>query len=433
MAIGNGGKKRSRVALRAANAPKVAYRSTFLTPLTAGGLGFLRDGLLVVGEDGRVESLSPYHPGSFSGVVHDLAPSLVVPGFVDVHTHFPQTRIIGSASGPLLDWLEQTVFPEESRFSDSLYAREVADEFIDDVVALGTTSAAVYSSSSARATAVLLDALLEHGLRATVGLTLMDQHSPDALRVDSDAAMTAARDLVARYHGADGDRVRFAVTPRFALSCSAGLMRSAAELSAEHGLVIQTHFAENEREGSDTLARFPHAKDYLDVYDQAGLLTGRTILAHAIHVSNSEWDRIVASGAKIAHCPDSNLFLGSGSMRLAEVLRRGIDVGLGSDVGAGRTFDMRRAMAHAYDTALSIGDPVTAEQLLCIATLGGARTLGLGEKVGSLEAGKEADFVVLARPAWADDEASALRLATFAGDLAPVLRTYVRGRLIHRS
>lgn len=147
MPMMTGGKYRTRGAVRAASAPKVAYRSTFLTPISAEGpLFYLRDGLMVVDENGRIESLAPYRRGDFAGVVHDLGGSLVVPGFVDTHTHYVQTRIIGSASGPLLDWLDKTVFPEEARFSDSNYAREVAEEFIDDVVALGTTSAAIYSS-----------------------------------------------------------------------------------------------------------------------------------------------------------------------------------------------------------------------------------------------------------------------------------------------
>ncbi len=426
--------RRAAGSLRAGRGPKVAYRSTFLSPISGRAeLSYLNDGVMIVGEDGHIESLEPYATTSFTGVVHDLSGSLIVPGFVDSHLHFPQTRIIGSASGPLLEWLDLTVFPEEARFADALYARDVAEELIDHCVASGTTTAAMFSSSSPVATGVLLEALLGHGLRAVVGLTLMDQSCPDDLRLDAKSAMAASRDLIARFHEADDGRLRFAVTPRFALSCSRELMESAAALANEHSLLVQTHVAENGREEVETRKAHPWATDYLDVYEKVGLLGPRTVLAHAIHLSDSEWDRVAASGAKVAHCPDSNFFLGSGRMQLEKARRRGISVGLGSDVAAGRSFEMRRAIAHAYDNALIVGEPRSPEELFTLATLGGAATLGIDHLVGSLEPGKDADFAVLARPRWASDEASSLRVATFASDVAPVERTYVRGRLVHRA
>jgi guanine deaminase len=184
------------------------------------------------------------------------------------------------------------------------------------------------------------------------------------------------------------------------------------------------------REAEETLALHPYAADYLGVYEAAGLVGPRTIFAHAIHLSESEWDRVAARGAAIAHCPDSNAFLGSGRMRLGEARRRGIAVGLGSDVAAGRSFDMRRALSHAYDAALATGAPAGAAELFELATLGGARALHLADVAGALTAGRDADFVVLHRPAHAAGEDGALRIATFAADVAPVLRTYVRGRLV---
>src|SRR5262249_52949031 len=158
------------------------------------------------------------------------------------------------------------------------------------------------------------------------------------------------------------------------------------------------HVSEHPAEGEATLRVHPFGSDYLDVYDKVGLLTERTLLAHAIHLSPREWDRVESSGARIAHCPDSNFFLGSGRMSLRRVRERRIRVGLGSDVGAGRSFDMRRTMSSAFDCALCLGERVTPGDLLATATLGAAEALGLAASIGSLEPGKEADFIAMRLP-----------------------------------
>jgi len=416
--------------------PRVAYRASVLTSVAGeAALRHLPDGLIVVGVDGRIESVRDAAAAPFDGFVHDLTGSLLVPAFVDAHLHFPQTRVIGSASGPLLDWLSSTVFPEEARFQDPAYAAEVAEEFVDRCASVGTGTIAAFSSSSPAATAIAFEAILARGLRGVLGLTLMDTRCPAALQLPADQAMAAARDLCDRFHGADDGRLAFAVTPRFAISCTEDMMRKAGELANERDLLVQTHVSENDREGAETLALYPWAKDYLDVYDKLGLLGPRTLLAHAIHLSASEWDRVGERGASAVHCPDSNFFLGSGRMPLAEPMRRGVRVALGSDVAAGRTFDMRRAIGHAYDNALALGAPRTLDELLRAATLGGAEALGWADKTGSLEAGKDADFAVLALPRWIDrtSRRDAIRAACFGSEFAPVRRTYVRGRLIFRQ
>jgi guanine deaminase len=404
-----------------------SLRARVLSPTTGGGLRYLDDGLLVVDGGGRLASVGPFDAGAVAGAMVDLRPAIVVPGFVDTHVHYPQTRAVGSASGPLLDWLEETIFPEEARFADLAYAREVGREFTTRLLAAGTTTAAVYSSSSPGATAVCFEALDGAGLRAVVGLTLMDQACPEALRVPREVAIPAARELVARWHGKDGGRLRFAVTPRFAIACSRALMDAAAALAREHDLVVQTHVAENRREGEETLRLHPYGADYVDVYDRVGLLGPGTLLAHAIHLAPAEWERVAARDAAIAHCPDSNFFLGSGCMQLAEALRRGVRVGLGSDVAAGRTFEIRRAIASAYDASLLVGERVAPAELFRRATLGGAEALGVADVTGSIEPGKDADLAVVDAPAWLDGEDAALAHVAFASDLGRVVATYVRG------
>lgn len=412
---------------------KRAYRGRLLTTeAPTDRVCFLEDALLIV-DDGKIESVGPWSRDAFPGQVLDLRPAVIMPGMIDTHLHFPQTRVIGRAGAPLLEWLERTVFPEESRFVDAGYARAVAGEFIANMVSAGTTTACIFSSSSEGATHALFEALAASGLRAVAGLTLMDQACPDALRVPRAEAMAACARLADTWHGHDDGRLGFAITPRFAVSCSRGLMEDAARFAADRALIVQTHVAENVAEGALVLSEHPYASDYLGVYETLGLLGSRTLLAHAVHLSSSEWDRVAERGTAIAHCPDSNFFLGSGRMRLSEPRRRGVRVGLGSDVAAGRSFDIRRAMTYAYDTALCLGDRVTAEELFALATIGGARALGMEAVTGSLTPGKDADFIAVSLPDHATDEEGVLALLAFA-DAGRVTRAFVRGRqLLNRA
>jgi guanine deaminase len=390
---------------------------------------YIEDGLLIV-EGGSVASVGPFAAGKFEGPVRDMRPCVLLPGFIDAHIHYPQTRVTGSASGELLEWLVKTVFPEEMRFSDELYARTVAKEFVERMLSSGTTTCAAFGSSLPRATDVLFEELDGSGMRAIAGLTLMDQACPEALALPRAKAVEACSDLIARWHGRDDGRLSFAITPRFAPSCSRRLMEDAARLAADHGLFIQTHISESRAEDREALAAHPYASDYLDVYDKVGLITDRTLLAHVIHLSGSEWDRVAERGSRVVHCPDSNFFLGSGQMRMIEARSRGIPVALGTDVAAGRSFDMRRTMASAYDTAACYGQRASAGSVFALATLGGAEALGLEASIGSLEPGKDADFIAMRLPEYVEGLESVIAQVAFAGDLACVERAFVRGRMV---
>ncbi len=388
----------------------------------------IADGLLVIDAAGTIVSVGAAppdcdEPESYPGAV-------LVPGFVDAHVHFPQTRILGSASGPLLPWLERSVFPEEARFAEARYAAAVAWEFCEQLVRHGTTCAAIYSSSHAIAAELLFTELERRGLRGMVGLTLMDRGAPPELLLAAGPALTACEALVERWHGRDADRLRFCVTPRFALSCTPELLRGAGDLAERHALPVQTHLAENLDEISATSRAFPGAKDYLEVYEAHGLCGPRSLFAHCIHMSEGAWDRMAERGAAVAHCPDSNFFLGSGCMQLAAPTRRGLRVGLGTDVGAGRSFSLRQVMAGAHDAALAVGTRVTPEALLWHATRGGARAIGLEATVGCLAAGYEADVVALDVPEYVQGEAALLDAIAFRRDAGPVRATLVRGRVL---
>lgn len=412
---------------------RLSLRGQVLTPTSEErGLRYLSDGVVELDAGGRIAHVGRARDAPRGALLRDVRPGVILPGFVDAHVHFPQTRIVGRATGPLLAWLASSVFPEEARFRRRAYARAVAEEMAARLVAAGTTTAGIFSSSSPVATDVLFEQLAESGLRAVAGLVLMDRDCPPALQVPTARAIAACRRLARRWHGYDDGRLGFAVTPRFAPSCSRELLEAAGALAQELDLVVQTHVSETRDEAEHALRAHPYARGYLDIYDRAGLLGPRTVLAHAIHLSAAEWRRLGAAGGTVAHCPDSNFFLGSGRMPLSRAERHGVVVGLGSDVAAGRSFSLRRAMASAYDNAMCLGEPIAPAALLRMATLGGAEALGLGTRVGSLEPGKEADVVVLGLPPHVEGRDAALAHVCFADDQHDARGVYVRGRRLDR-
>lgn len=384
----------------------------------------LADGLIHVGEDGRIAAVEAAPDDC--AVAESYPGAVLLPGFVDTHVHFPQTRVLGSASGPLLPWLERSVFPEEARFAAAAYAAAVAEEFCDALIRHGTTCASIYSSSHPVAAEALFSALDRRGLRGFAGLTLMDRGAPPAVLLAEDEAIAACESLVARWHGHDDGRLQFCVTPRFALSCTPGLLRAAGRLAERHRLNVQTHLAENTAEIAATAAAFPGARDYLGVYEDHGLGGPRSLFAHCIHLSEETWDRMAAQDAAVAHCPDSNFFLGSGCMPMRQATRRGVRVGLGTDVGAGRSFSLRQVMAAAYDASLMVGERIDAEALVWHATRGGARALGLGGAIGCVAPGFEADLIAVDVPGEASGAALFDALA-FRRDAGPVRAALVRG------
>lgn len=397
-----------------------ALRGRLLVPRAdAATFELIEDGL-VTWRDGWLEAVVPAPAGCAVPVTRPGA--IWLPAFVDTHVHCPQTRIRGSATGPLLDWLERSVFPEEARFVDPGYAAEVAAEFCEHLLAQGTTCAAVYSTSDEGATDALFAAMATAGVAGHAGLTLMDRLAPPPLCVPAEVALPAAERLIAKWHG-HGGRLFFAITPRFALSCSSDLMRGAAALATRHGLLVQTHLSENRGEIEAVARDFPDHPDYLAVYADHGLCTERSIFAHCVHLDDDAWARLKRADAAVSHCPDSNFFLGSGCMPIAGPIGWGIRLGLGTDVGAGRTFSIRRVAASAYDAALLTGATITSEALLWYATRGGGDALRL--PFGRLEPGAAADLVALDAP---DLRGAALFDALVQRrDAGPVAAVYAAG------
>ena len=269
----------------------------------------------------------------------------------------------------------------------------------------GTTTVVAYGAVWPESLDVCFRAAEEHGIRAVIGKVMMDRLSYDIDRDRGDIlelSMRQSAELCATWHGRDEGRLMYAFTPRFAVSCSAAMLRDSARAAADAGAYWQTHLSEDRAEVEEVRRLFPDAIDYTDVYDRAGGLTPHAILAHAIHLSDREVARLAETGAVIAHCPSSNLFLASGAMQLARYLAAGVRLGLGSDVAAGpdtSLFSVMRAGAYTQNALRAAGladaPALSPAEWFRLGTLGGAAALGLEDRIGSVEAGKEADLLVI--------------------------------------
>ena len=407
---------------------------------------FHRRGAVAVGADGRIAWRGPAGrlPERFRPLpADDYGDALVLPGFIDAHIHFPQYRMLAAPGKDLLDWLNRFTFPEEHRYASAAHARTAAERFLDRLVQHGTTAALVFSSVHAGAADALFAAAERRGHAIVSGKTMMDRNAPEALRDDP---VTGARDseaLIERWHLRG--RLRYAITVRFAVTSTEAQLRAAGELSAAHpDCHVHSHLSETEDELALVGELFPWAADYTDVYDRFGLLGPRSVFAHGIHLSDRECARLHESESVVVHCPTANTFLGSGLFdggRLARA-ERPVRVGIGTDVGGGTSYSMLATLGEAYKVAMLTGRMPGAHDLFHLATRGNAMHLGLGDEIGTLEAGRWADLVVLdpaATPVLADRHAlsEGLEDTLFAlailGDDRAVRATYVAGRLAWRA
>lgn len=383
-----------------------ALRARLLTPLAAGGTRHEPDGLLLVDADGRLTfaGAAAERPAD-AATATDLRPWVVLPGMVDLHAHMPQLPNAGLGAGlDLLTWLDRYIFPLERGF-DAAAAERLAPIVWRAFAEAGTTTAVVYGAVYEASLDAAFQAAESHGIRAVIGKVMMDRLTYDPTIAPGailERSLRESANLIARWHGRDDGRLRYAVTPRFAVSCTAEMLRESAALAASTGAYWQTHVSEDLGEIAEVARLFPDALDYVDVYDRAGGLGPRTILAHAVHLSDRELARLVESRTHVAHCPASNLFLASGVMPLGRYLDAGLSVGLGSDVSAGPDLSIFTEMRVGFfaQNAMRVGRLSSGPSLgpldwLRMGTLGGAQVLGLADEIGSLEAGKEADLIAL--------------------------------------
>jgi guanine deaminase len=386
--------------------PPFAIRGRLLTPVAAGGTLHEPDALVEIDAAGRIAYAGPASARpDVADTAIDLRPLVLMPGMVDLHAHLPQLPNAGLGAGmDLLAWLERYIFPLERGF-DVAAAERVAPAAWRAFAAAGTTTALVYGAVYEASLDATFRAAEAHGIRAIVGKVMMDRITYDPTIDPStilDRTLAESRRLIERWHGADDGRLRYAVTPRFAVSCTAELLRESAALAASTGAYWQTHVSEDKGEIAEVARLFPEAVDYVDVYDRAGGLGERTVLAHGVHLSDRELGRLVETRTRVAHCPISNLFLASGVMPLGRYLEAGLSLGLGSDVAGGpdlSIFSVMRVGFYAQNArkvaGLEAGPMLGPLDWLRLGSLGGAEALGLGDAIGSLEAGKEADLIAV--------------------------------------
>jgi len=424
------------------------FRSRIFTPVAdpfatdiATSYHTFDDGYLAI-EGGRITGVGdwserPLHAGDAGEVVELGSHKLISPGFFDTHLHAPQLEMIGSYGGDLLQWLNRYTFPTEAKFADPKHAEVVAKVFFDELLRNGTLCALIFSTIHYEATEIFFAEAERRGFRGIIGKNMMDRNAPDFLLEDPRTSYEQSRELLKKWH--KRGLLQYAITPRFAPTSTPVLLRYAGDLKREFpDAYVHTHISENRNEVLWVQQLFAEA-EYADVYDDYGLLDEKTVLAHGVYLSSEELDLLHQRRSRIAHCPNSNLFLGSGLFPLLRVLNAGVVVGLGSDIGAGTTPSMLNAMADAYKVQQVQGVSLSPFQLWYLATLGGARALSLDKETGSIEVGKSADFLVMdlhATPliSMRSDRASSLEdlLAglIFMGDDRVVSEAWIAGRKV---
>ena len=404
---------------------------------------YFADGVLVI-DNGQISAVGPAEdllPGLPADMeIAHYPNALITPGFIDTHIHFPQTGMVGSYGEQLLDWLNNYTFPCEAQFGDKTHADEVADIFLKELLRNGTTTALVFASVHPQSVNSLFEAAEKLDLRLIAGKVMMDRNAPDYLTDTAESSYADSKTLIERWHGKG--RLHYAVTPRFAPTSTEEQLTLAGQLLAEYpNLYMQTHISENLKEVEWVKALFPERSNYLDVYDHYQLLGERSVLAHGVHLCDAECQRLAETGSAIAFCPTSNLFLGSGLFNLPQAERFKVNVGLGTDVGGGTSFSLLQTLNEAYKVMQLQGEKLNPFKSLYLATLGGARALRLEDRIGTLQPGTDADFVVLdydATPllSYRIKQAKTFEEVLFVlmtlGDDRTVQETYAAGRMVHR-
>ena len=369
---------------------------------------YIADGALVIDDaTGRVVDygsctsiMSRYGNGNASNQagkepvqIHSHKHKLIMPGFIDTHVHYPQIDMIAAFGEQLLDWLNNYTFVTEANFGDPKVANDTSKFFLNQLLANGTTSALVFSTSHPQSVEAFFTESSRINTRMITGNVLMDQNAPEHLCVPTEQGIRDTQNIIDKWH--ERGRQHVAITPRFAITSTPKQLQMTGELYRSYDSVyLQTHLAENLDEIAFVRELYPNHKGYLDVYHDLGLLGRRTTLAHGIYLETPEYEVLRDTGTQIAHCPTSNLFLGSGLFDLSKTLSY-TGVSIATDVGAGTSLSMLTTLSEAYKVQQLQNNPLSAHQGLYQITLGNAQSLLLDDKIGNFMPNKEADFVVI--------------------------------------
>ncbi|MDC0932899.1 guanine deaminase [Arcobacteraceae bacterium] len=368
-------------------------------------LHFYKDGLLVI-EDGYIKDIGDYKDliTKYEHVTinNEYINKLILPGFIDTHVHYAQIEMIASYGEQLLPWLEKYTFPTESKFKNKEYAKKISSFFIDELLKNGTTTAMVMGTVHKESVDAIFQSANEKDMRIIAGKVMMDRNAPVELLDTYESSYIQSEELIQKWH--EKDRLHYAITPRFAPTSTPKQLEMAGKLKKKYPTTyIQTHLSENKDEIEWVKSLFPKSENYLDVYDNYGLVGDKSVFAHAIHLEEEEYHLLHKKGASVSFCPTSNFFLGSGLFKIREMKKktRNILIGLGTDIGAGTSLSMIKTLSEAYKvTSLEQNtttkrEPLGAFEAFYQATLGGAKSLALDDKIGKLEKGYEADFIII--------------------------------------
>jgi len=403
---------------------------------------YIEEGLLLINH-GKIDALIEWEnrdqfPEWHDYTFYDLRGKLIMPGFVDTHIHFPQIGMVGSWGEQLLEWLEEYTFPAESEYHDTAYAEQMASRFLDQCLENGTTSALIFGSVHLGATEALFSAAEQRDMRIIAGKVMMDRFVPEALCEEVSESYQQTKQLIERWH--NRGRLHYALTPRFAPTSTPALLSAVSQLKHEYPDVwIQTHLSENAQEIAWVKELFPEQQHYLGVYHHYALTGPKSVFAHCLHLEESEWQCLAQTQSSISFCPTSNLFLGSGLFNLRKAHQHKIKIGMGTDIGAGTSFSLLRTLSEAYKVQQLQQYSLTVAEAFYHATLGGAISLSLDDKIGSFLPGKEADFIVIdlavtplqtLRQSRSRDIWERLFVLMTLGDERNIRQTWVNGRCV---
>jgi len=400
------------------------------------------DGGLLIDADGKITAAGDYASVKTAApedvVEIDHRPHLILPGFIDTHVHFPQMQVIASYAANLLEWLNTYTFPEECRFVESEHATRIATHFYDEFLRHGTTTAVAYCSVHKTSADAFFAEALKRNMCMVGGKVMMDRNAPQGLLDTPEMGYDETRAVIEQWHGKGRNHV--AITPRFAITSTPEQMSATQALAQEFpDLFIQTHLSENREEIRYTCELYPEAKDYTDIYARYGLLGKKTLLGHAIHLSEREMDALSETGSIAVHCPTSNLFIGSGLFPLRPMTRREkpVRIAVATDIGGGSSYSMLRTMDEAYKIQQILGERLNPLESFYMMTRGNAEALSMEADIGTLDLGSVADLVILDA---ASTPAMKLRMETVStlpeelfllqtmGDDRVVVETYVAGK-----
>ncbi|TNE36229.1 MAG: guanine deaminase [Alphaproteobacteria bacterium] len=403
------------------------------------------DGLVVI-EDGVIAAV-----GSAAALLPRLEAdvpvirykkALICPGFIDCHVHYPQTEMIGAYGKQLIDWLNNYTFIVEQKFADKAHADEAAEVFLKELLRAGTTTASVFCTVSPVSVEAFFEVAERFNMRMLAGKVLMDRNAPPALCDTAQSGYDDSKALIEKWH--DKGRLLYSITPRFAPTSSPEQMELTGALWREHsGTYLQSHVSENLAEIDWVRALFPNQRGYVDVYQHYGQLGPRAIYGHGVHFTEADFAAFSGTGTALAHCPTSNLFLGSGLFNMTAAMQGAYPVrtGLATDLGGGTNFSQLVTMNEAYKIAQLGGSSLNAHQAFYLATRGAAEALYLDDRIGSLTAGNEADIVVLDlratdilkyRLSFAETLSEILFVLMMLGDDRVVRASYIAGEERYR-